>query len=41
MTTHKCSECGRPLEGRRDKLTCSTRCRVRRTRRLAKLTRPS
>jgi hypothetical protein len=37
MTTlaRYCSECARPLEGRRDKLTCSGTCRVRRTRRLA------
>lgn len=36
---HRCSECGVPIVGRRDRLTCSARCRVARARRLAALRR--
>jgi hypothetical protein len=41
MTTNRsprrCSECGRPLAGRRDRVTCSGSCRVMRSRRLSRI----
>ena len=30
----RCSECGRDIDGRRDRVTCSDQCRVARSRRL-------
>lgn len=35
----RCSECAAPIAGRRDRVTCSARCRVARARRLGDVAR--